>query len=260
MLALDTKEKPFVCSCGLTFTRQDLLKRHARLSSHEPSLVAEDVAGDEGNMDDDISGEQRSYSQLNNGISRDQVLSNVSHHPTQTQDPSCNIVPLDPGVHNQRILLADVHRNPNGHNVVFDQNMHISGCELAANDLSHTYGAQGVSSTFNNYTHVDEQSIFDRDMTFGSNGADSVFQMGLPAGWFSFDPGYFDYSKTGPISPPTGAHDEGRMPMDTSAAEPAQGQFSRPESPFRPGLPNVPEGDIEEGRIADYCKLFLCIS
>lgn len=33
--SLDTKEKPFVCSCRASFTRKDLLTRHHRLSHHE---------------------------------------------------------------------------------------------------------------------------------------------------------------------------------------------------------------------------------
>jgi hypothetical protein len=36
----DTKEKPFVCSCGRSFTRTDLLKRHIQLSrAGQPSVL-----------------------------------------------------------------------------------------------------------------------------------------------------------------------------------------------------------------------------
>lgn len=39
----DTKEKPFTCRCGASFTRNDLLKRHSRIahpppSTHEPTV------------------------------------------------------------------------------------------------------------------------------------------------------------------------------------------------------------------------------
>jgi hypothetical protein len=40
--AIDTKEKPFICFCGASFTRSDLLRRHEKLV-HTIPTVPEDV-------------------------------------------------------------------------------------------------------------------------------------------------------------------------------------------------------------------------
>ncbi|KAJ5146128.1 uncharacterized protein N7515_000692 [Penicillium bovifimosum] len=42
----DTQEKPFVCQCGRSFSRQDLLSRHARLC-HPPARVEEPTAAND---------------------------------------------------------------------------------------------------------------------------------------------------------------------------------------------------------------------
>lgn len=37
----DTKEKPFICRCGASFTRNDLLKRHSRIAHPPPPPIHE---------------------------------------------------------------------------------------------------------------------------------------------------------------------------------------------------------------------------
>lgn len=41
LTASDTKERPFACACGVTFTRRDLLRRHHRLAGHEELRAAQ---------------------------------------------------------------------------------------------------------------------------------------------------------------------------------------------------------------------------
>lgn len=41
LTASDTKERPFACACGVTFTRRDLLRRHRRLAGHENLSAAQ---------------------------------------------------------------------------------------------------------------------------------------------------------------------------------------------------------------------------
>lgn len=41
----DTKEKPFTCRCGASFTRNDLLKRHSRIA-HPPPPTHESTVSD----------------------------------------------------------------------------------------------------------------------------------------------------------------------------------------------------------------------
>jgi hypothetical protein len=38
MVKLDTKEKPFSCHCGASFSRRDLLTRHQRVAQHEETI------------------------------------------------------------------------------------------------------------------------------------------------------------------------------------------------------------------------------
>jgi hypothetical protein len=76
--------------------------------------------------------------------------------------------------------------------------------------------------------------------------SDFMDAMGLPAGWFEFDPGWISYSNGIQESPRT-------APQDGSIATRGS-QRSRSESPFRPSLPNVPEGERGDCAISDYCK------
>lgn len=41
----DTKEKPFTCRCGASFTRNDLLKRHSRIA-HPPPPTHDPIVSD----------------------------------------------------------------------------------------------------------------------------------------------------------------------------------------------------------------------
>ncbi|RMX97444.1 hypothetical protein D0867_12776, partial [Hortaea werneckii] len=50
-LVLDTKERPFACACGVTFTRRDLLRRHHRLAGHDELCAAQ-----RGSLDTDPGG------------------------------------------------------------------------------------------------------------------------------------------------------------------------------------------------------------
>ncbi|RMZ31208.1 hypothetical protein D0859_04691 [Hortaea werneckii] len=69
---LDTKERPFACACGVTFTRRNLLRRHRRLAGHEELNATQG-----GSLDSDP------------GISSEQISTrNVAADTATVHDPS----------------------------------------------------------------------------------------------------------------------------------------------------------------------------
>lgn len=89
LLFLDTKEKPYVCQCGSSFTRRDLLRRHERLV-HGPTAPA--------NIEEVIPSTTSSL-QAAIVVSPTGASSGAESGPSQTSISSGTTLPLPPEYH-----------------------------------------------------------------------------------------------------------------------------------------------------------------
>lgn len=118
----DTKEKPFTCSCGACFTRQDLLARHYKISQHDPGPHTEAVTpGTEavaynatGESDVADSTPMPSFSVdnwPNIPYQTSLPLQDLSNHPELTQTPDQDFLLPVTGSSEQSYLMciADYH-------------------------------------------------------------------------------------------------------------------------------------------------------
>ncbi|OIW34947.1 hypothetical protein CONLIGDRAFT_639273 [Coniochaeta ligniaria NRRL 30616] len=92
-----TKEKPYACQCGSSFTRRDLLRRHERLV-HEPAAPA--------NVHDDIPSIQHSI-QAEIMVSTVGASSDADNRSSQISISSGRTLPLPPEYHHIYSTLRD---------------------------------------------------------------------------------------------------------------------------------------------------------